>query len=136
MILKNKRHIIFDWNGTLVDDAWVFVEVLNTILIERNLKPINLNQYHSLFCFPIKKFYQRLGVDTSIDSYEIIEQTFKYEYSRRLYKPNLFPSTIKTLVELNTKKIDLSILSASNQNTLNKLVSFYEIDSFFHNIVL
>ena len=76
-----------------------------------------------------------MGADTSIDSYETIEQTFKYEYSKRLYQPNLFPSTIKTLVKLNTKKIDLSILSASNQNTLNKLVAFYKINSFFHNIV-
>ena len=36
-MINNKKHIIFDWNGTLVDDAWVFVDVLNQLLVPRGL---------------------------------------------------------------------------------------------------
>ena len=53
-MLNNKKYIIFDWNGTLIDDAHVFVDVLNVLLKRRRLGVINLHRYRELFCFPIK----------------------------------------------------------------------------------
>ena len=64
-VVNNKKHIILDWNGTLINDAWVFVDVLNIILAEQNLNPIDVDIYRDLFTFPIKEFYNKLGVDTS-----------------------------------------------------------------------
>jgi phosphoglycolate phosphatase len=31
------KHIIWDWNGTLIDDAWLCVDIMNKILEKRNL---------------------------------------------------------------------------------------------------
>ena len=42
------KHIIWDWNGTLVDDTWLFVDIMNGVLKNRNLNRINLS--------PISKF--------------------------------------------------------------------------------
>ena len=42
-MILNKKHVIFDWNGTLIDDAWIFVDILNALLIKRNLNQIHLN---------------------------------------------------------------------------------------------
>ena len=33
--MGNYRHVIWDWNGTLLDDAWLCVEVLNGLLARR-----------------------------------------------------------------------------------------------------
>ena len=54
-MIKNKKHIIFDWNGTLVNDTEIFVDVLNELLEYRQLPKIDVNQYKDLFCVPIKK---------------------------------------------------------------------------------
>ncbi|MDH5646585.1 MAG: hypothetical protein OEZ01_11285, partial [Candidatus Heimdallarchaeota archaeon] len=29
------EHIIWDWNGTLLDDAWLCVEIMNSMLAKR-----------------------------------------------------------------------------------------------------
>ena len=61
-MLKNKEYIIFDWNGTLIDDAFVFVDILNVLLEKRHLEKIDLKKYRELFCFPIKEFYKKIEV--------------------------------------------------------------------------
>ena len=43
------NHIIWDWNGTLVDDGWLFVELINSVLKKRGLKEISLSDYQKKF---------------------------------------------------------------------------------------
>ena len=56
--MDNIKHVIWDWNGTLVDDAWLFVELMNDELHKRNLTKINVNDYKNHFTFPVKKYYE------------------------------------------------------------------------------
>ena len=58
MINKN---IIWDWNGTIVDDAWVFVDIMNRFLKKNNLPIISLEDYQQNFCFPIQNYWRSLG---------------------------------------------------------------------------
>src|SRR5258708_2287908 len=44
------RHVIWDWNGTLLDDTWLCVEVLNTLLPDTALPPITLGKYPDHLC--------------------------------------------------------------------------------------
>ena len=37
------KHIVWDWNGTLVDDTWLFVDIMNGVLKDRNLIKIFYN---------------------------------------------------------------------------------------------
>ena len=63
MINPKIKYIIWDWNGTLIDDAWLFVEIMNEELKERMLPQINIQDYRQHFTFPVKKYYERLGFD-------------------------------------------------------------------------
>ena len=67
------QYVVWDWNGTLLDDAWVFVDVLNALLISRKLSIINKKQYKNLFCFPIKDFYSRKIDDIFIGTRNICQ---------------------------------------------------------------
>ena len=55
------KYIIWDWNGTLIDDAWLFVDLMNDELNSRNLPNITINDYQKYFTFPVKKYYEKLG---------------------------------------------------------------------------
>ena len=66
----NYKHIIWDWNGTLINDAWLFVDVMNKFLTQRKLKSINVNKYRDIFGFPIKKYYEKLGFNLSKEPFE------------------------------------------------------------------
>ncbi len=130
-----KSHVIFDWNGTLIDDAWVFVDVLNIILKEQRLSPINVDIYKDLFTFPIKKFYNRLGVDTSESNFNKIEERFIHEYNLRKYNATLHDNVPLILSELLANGVSLSILSASNKEILKDMVSHYNLNEYFDDIV-
>ena len=134
-MIENKKHIIFDWNGTLINDAAVFVDVLNVLLDRRKMNRINLQIYRDFFCFPIIDFYKKIGLDVSRDSFSQLKKEFVSEYEKRKYRAKLFPETIGLLGRLLKNNVGLSILSASNQNTLDDLVHYYSLDGFFQHIV-
>ena len=134
-MIKNKKIIIFDWNGTLVNDANIFVDVLNELLLLRNLPTINYKKYRELFCFPVKDFYLQLGVDVTSKAYKILEKQFIEEYQLRMYNANLFDDTIFILDELLKKGYQISMLSASNQLILDKLIDYYGLKKYFNHIV-
>ena len=134
-MILNKKHVIFDWNGTLIDDAWIFVDILNALLIKRNLNQIHLNDYQELFCFPLINFYQNLGFDVTPEAFNILKEEFVVEYNKRQFLAHLFPDTIETLNAITCNNIKLSILSASNQQILSSLTNFYSINHFFLNIL-
>ena len=131
----NKKHIVFDWNGTLVNDAWIFVDILNVLLLSRGLKIINSNDYRQLFSMPIKSFYKKLGFDVSKKSFKDLEKDFIKEYKKRMFSPQLFDCTIPVLKELLASEKILSILSASNQIILNQLLKYYKINHYFQYVV-
>ncbi len=81
-MIKNKKHIIFDWNGTLVNDTEIFVDVLNELLEHRQLPKINANKYKNLFCVPVKNFYLKLGIDVSSEAFINLEKQFIVEYKK------------------------------------------------------
>ena len=55
------KHVIWDWNGTLVDDTWLFVDIMNGVLKDRNLQGITLDDYRNVFDFPVEDYYTKLG---------------------------------------------------------------------------
>ena len=134
-MILNKKHIVFDWNGTLIDDAWIFVDILNVLLKKRNLNQVDLIEYQEMFRFPLSQFYQNLGFDVSSDAFNILKEDFVVEYNKRQFLAHLYPDTVNTLNEIKSHNIQLSILSASNQKILRSLTNFYSINHFFLHIL-
>ena len=134
-MILNKKHIVFDWNGTLIDDAWIFVDILNVLLKKRNLNQVDLIEYQEMFRFPLSQFYQNLGFDVSSDAFNILKEDFVVEYNKRQFLAHLYPDTVNTLNEIKSHNIQLSILSASNQKILRSLTNFHSINHFFLHIL-
>ncbi len=58
-----EKHLIWDWNGTLLDDVPAAVNALNRMLLSRGASPIDIDHYRRRFGFPVRPFYAELGVD-------------------------------------------------------------------------
>ena len=58
-----EKRLIWDWNGTLLDDVSAAVNALNRMLVSRGAAPITVGHYRRRFGFPVKPFYAELGVD-------------------------------------------------------------------------
>ena len=72
----NYKHIIWDWNGTIVDDSWLSVEVLNGILKSFNLPEVGKEDYRENFSFPVINYYRKLGLNVSKEKFDEIGKIF------------------------------------------------------------
>ena len=61
MIMARYKNIVWDWNGTLLDDVAVGVDTLNEMLGRRALRLLSVEEYKDRFGFPVVEFYQKIG---------------------------------------------------------------------------
>lgn len=129
------QHVIWDWNGTLMDDTWLCIEVINSILQSRNLPIIDYEKYRQNFTFPVLNYYTTLGFDLERDSFEVISKEFIAHYNTRRLECQLHSEANTVLADIETLGIGQSILSAYAQSTLNEIVAHYQIDHHFTALV-
>ena len=128
------ENIIWDWNGTIVDDAWVFVEVMNDLLKKHNLRTISVSDYKKNFCFPIEDYWRFLGFRFSKTEFNALNQGFIKKYQKKMFLPKIHNGLKGVLKKINSTKIQQFVLSASEQGLLNKSVNHYRVSSFFKGV--
>ena len=128
------KYIVWDWNGTLVDDGWLFVELINQVLKKRKMREITLLDYKNTFCFPLEKYYQRLGFDFNIEPYEVPSMEFVALYDKNRYRPQLYKKAILLLKTIKKAGVKNYLLSAQNHSSLLSLTDFYNISNLFEKI--
>ena len=128
---KTFNNIIWDWNGTLLDDAWLGVEIMDSILKSRNLPALNLEKYRNLFDFPVKDYYAKLGFDFSKEPFEVIGQEFILKYNERHFECKLKAFAFDCLEKFQNSGVKQFVLSARNHNQLEHEFKFHKIDHFF-----
>lgn len=125
------QHIIWDFNGTLLDDAWLCVEILNNITQKYNKPAVTFQQYRSEFDFPVKDYYRKVGFDFSVDSFETVAEDFIIEYNNRRYECELNSDAVEVLRACSRAGVTQSILSAYQQTRLEEAVAHFKITEFF-----
>ena len=64
-------HVIWDFNGTIVNDVEAGIKSENVLLARRGMSLIeDVDYYRSIFTFPIVDYYKKLGHDFTRDPYE------------------------------------------------------------------
>lgn len=130
-IMKTYRHIIWDWNGTLFDDAWLCVEIINGLLAKRGLPLVDSESYQAQFTFPVKEYYRRLGFDFAQEPFEVLAAEFVAAYDERRFECRLQPGAREVLQALERRGVAQSILSAYEQTRLVEIVRFTGIHTHF-----
>ena len=128
------KHVIWDWNGTLVNDLELCVDILNLALIEHGKLPISVDQYKESFCFPVSKFYKLLGLPSRGFKYEILAKKYIKIYRNQFKQCKLHNKVKETLEELKSLVISQSILSAGHQNDIENFTRYYEVSQFMAKI--
>ena len=129
--LEHKSHIIWDWNGTLLNDVTACVGVISEILREHDLPEISEAQYRAQFRFPIAEYYKSLGFDFSKTSLAMLSDKFVTRYKPRAMACSLFDGARELLATLHGSGIPMSILSAANEAELKELTRHHQIDHYF-----
>ena len=75
------QHIVWDWNGTLFDDAPLVVESVNACLRSQGADPIDADTYRREFVRPLERFYEKfLGRSVALEELATLDEVFQDAY--------------------------------------------------------
>lgn len=130
-LISRYRHIIWDWNGTLLDDVAVCVEVLNDVLCSYGLPAIDIDSYTKGFCFPVQRFYEQLGFDFSRIPYQQVADRYIQLYQVKQAQCQLHTGATDVLQWVRRQGMTQSVLSAYNQRLLELAIRSRNLKGLF-----
>ena len=132
--LSTVRNIIWDFNGTLLNDLDICIDSINTLLERRNLSRIDRKRYLEIFTFPVRDYYSIAGFDFEKESFETVAVEFMDLYLDKAPDSPLHKDVKEVLRHFNGKGYRQIILSAMEQEELTKLVRKNGIEPFFERV--
>lgn len=134
--MKSISTVLWDWNGTLLNDVSLCCELINSQLKRHGYAPLgNVQAYRNVFCFPIETYYQKAGFDFSRTPYLILAQEYTAAYNARSKTCALQPGAIPTLEKIRQMGLHQRILSASQRDILALQVASYHLEQYFDGLL-
>ena len=127
--------ILWDWNGTLLDDADFGVAIVNRLLRSRGLPERSREEHGRLFDFPVIRYYERLGFDFSREPFEEISHDFVETYYGSVHECPLHAGTRELLAELQEAGYRQIVLSATRQDLLESIIEGQGLGHFFEELL-
>ena len=132
----NYSHILWDFNGTLLDDVGIGVECINLLLASRGLPPLRSRaEYQRHFRFPIEDYYRSVGFDFSRDPYDILAHEWVALYRERENSAPLFEGAEEILTYVQSRQIPQILFSATQREMLLQQVEALGIARYFDEIL-
>jgi len=129
------RHIVWDWNGTLLDDAEVCARAISDMCEKRNLGKYTLEEYKDKITYPVISMYLESGFDLEKENFQDICDEYTENYLRYSDKISLHKDSVPVLEKLREKGLAQHIVSASGIVVLRQQVRNYGIEQYFSNIL-
>ena len=120
--------LIWDWNGTILDDAEVCKTIANTMLEERGIRTLpDMNAYRAVFGFPIKAYYEKMGYrfGPEDEPYESVADEFIVWYDRLYRTSVLRPGIVAFLDTMKGEGYRQVLLSATRYDQLVEQVAAF-----------
>jgi phosphoglycolate phosphatase len=133
MIMNNGqiRNIIWDWNGTLLNDMNICIDIMNTMLANRAIPLITADLYREVFTFPVRDYMVSIGFDFSKEPFNTPADEFVIQYDTKYKEAGLFSGVRTSLRRFRTEGYRQYILSAQEQTLLSRTVCHYELTGYF-----
>ncbi|MFP4114204.1 MAG: HAD family hydrolase [Spirochaetota bacterium] len=115
--------IVWDWNGTLLDDVDVCVKAMNRLLVARRLAPMTRERYHQIFTFPVQRYYEAMGFDFAHEYHD--------SYAAVVADAPLRPDAVSALERAAACGVPQLVLSALEERRLLRELETRGIRGYF-----
>ena len=133
--MKKIKNIIFDFNGTLLDDVDICFNLLNEMLNMTSHPSISKETYLNIFTFPVIEYYKKAGFIFPKDDFKTLANYFFKKYHESKFSLSLYNDVIPVLNELKEEHYHLFVLSSSEKNLLEEQLKYYNIFSYFEQVI-
>lgn len=98
------RHIVWDWNGTLLADQEIVLAALNAVLEEAGLPPTTMARYRELYRRPVRAFYESLfGRPVDDREWDRLDRVYHEHYRTRLAEARLAHDALDALEHVDAR---------------------------------
>ncbi len=128
--------VIWDWNGTLLDDTELCYQIANEMRLERGMESMRgIEEYRSHFTFPVVEYYKRMGYTFEQEPFEEISKQFVSLYAERFPACPLQPCAEDALAAVLARGARQVLLSATGQDKLNEQVLHFRLNRYFERVI-
>ncbi|MCR5150597.1 MAG: HAD hydrolase-like protein [Clostridiales bacterium] len=127
--------VIWDWNGTILDDVSASLRCVNDMLKKRSLRQIGIEEYRSYICTPITGFYDNV-LDMSRENIDSVLKEYNSGYLKYLETDcGLTKGITQTLSQIRAAGICQAIISSCEKNQLISNAEKYGVTEYFDAIL-
>lgn len=127
------KTVLWDFNGTVMDDMGASVGAVNAMLTRRGLPLIDEDWYPLHLVMPLTQFYSDVGFDMQKERIEEVSEEFQME-CRKFPRP-VFPEVMEALKRFQGRGIHQLLFSSLHHDLLIKQAEERQIASYFEAIV-
>lgn len=125
--------ILWDFNGTVMDDMGASVGAVNAMCAHRGLPPITEEWYTLNLTMPLEKFYSDIGFDMQKERIEVVSEEFQRECSK--FSRPVFPEVLAALERFRQKGLRQLLFSSLHHDILMRQAEERGVKAFFEGIV-
>ncbi len=130
-MMNDYETIIWDMNGTLVDDVELCIEIANVFLRKEGLTELTKESYQAEFGFPITAYYERIGIDLEKNSMESLTEQFIYSYMTSVKNCQLQGEVERIIIDLDRAQKTQFVLTAAHTEVAMELLNHFGIRKYF-----
>ncbi len=130
------KTIIWDYNGTILNDVEISVKIENEMLEERGLRhDYSLEDYKSLFDTPMEGYYRQIGYTFENETFHDVGVEFYDLYEKYFHECSLNEGILEKLNEAEEKGYTNIILSSCEDTKLHHQCDQLNITHYFMDIM-
>lgn len=134
LYLMKYTHIIWDFNGTILNDIDIGIAAVNALLSRYGKKTIDsVDFYKKAFCFPVIDYYDSIGLER--ENFATYAPEWFQEYSLLEPQAPLFEGTVDAMRYFEKHGYRQYLLSATERDMLKKQVDRLGIGIFFTELI-
>ena len=118
-LMVRPTSVIWDFNGTIMDDVELAAASVSELLTKRNLPTISVTYHRRIFGFPVADYYRKLGFDLDAEVHSEISDEYPEVYLAGIGGCSLNEGVREMLMLLREARVAQYVLSAAELPSLN-----------------
>lgn len=130
--LTEVKHVVWDWNGTILDDNDAVVRAVNQVCVEFGRDPIDIDHWRATYRRPLRDCYaELLDRALTVEDWALIDRLYHDSYHGLLDTCRLATGVPDELRRWQARGRGQSLLSMWFHDRLVSLVADYQLTDLF-----